>query len=59
MLIARLGRFWAVYEGEDLVCVCVYRKGAREVARRLGNGRTVIEPRRFRRPSGPPQLYAI
>jgi hypothetical protein len=26
MLIARWGRFWAVYEGEDLVCVCVYRK---------------------------------
>ena len=59
MLIARLGRFWAVYEGEDLVCVCVYRKGAREVARRLANGRTIIEPRRVRRPNGPAQVYAI
>ena len=63
MLIARWGRFWAVYEGEErythLVCVCVYRKGAREVARRLANGRDVIESRRARRPGGQPQLYAI
>jgi hypothetical protein len=63
MLIARWGRFWAVYEGEErythLVCVSVYRKGAREVARRLANGRDVIEPRRTRRPNGPPQLYTI
>ena len=59
MLIARLGRFWAVYEGEDLVCVCVYRKGAREVARRFANGRSVIEPRRPRRSNGPAQMYAI
>ena len=49
--ISRYGRFWAVYEGremetegdrgndrgkEDLVCLCVYRKGAVEVSRRLG-----------------------
>ena len=59
MLLARWGRYWAVYEGEDLVCVCVYPKGAREVARRLANGRHVFEPRRARRSNGPPQLYAI
>lgn len=41
MYVTRYGsRFWAVYEdtGEDaqtLVCVTVYRKGAREVVRRL------------------------
>jgi hypothetical protein len=30
-------RWWAVYdEGGELVAVCVYRKGAREVLRRLG-----------------------
>lgn len=30
-------RFWAVYDGAgDLVCVCVYRKGAREIVRRFG-----------------------
>ena len=32
-------RFWAVREGGPsgkLVCLCVYRKGAREVVRRLG-----------------------
>ena len=32
-------RFWAVREGGpngNLVCLCVYRKGAREVVRLLG-----------------------
>ena len=30
-------RFWAVYDAAGaLICVCVYRKGAEEVARRLG-----------------------
>jgi hypothetical protein len=34
--ITRYGRFWAVYDGENaLVCICVYRKGAEEVLRRL------------------------
>jgi hypothetical protein len=63
MLITRWGRFWAVYEGEERythpVCVCVYRKRAREVARRLANGRDVIQPRRARRQNGAPQVYAI
>jgi hypothetical protein len=27
--------YFAVYEGMNLVCVCVYRKGAEEVLRRL------------------------
>ncbi len=31
------GRFWAVWCGVDLVCVCVYKRGAAEVARRLGH----------------------
>ena len=47
--ISRYGRFWAVYEGNgvkedkesenetsELVCLCVYRKGAVEVSKRLG-----------------------
>ena len=29
------GRYWAVYEGAILVCVCLYKKGALEVVRRL------------------------
>jgi hypothetical protein len=29
------GRFWAVYDDQELVCVCVYRRGALEVIRRL------------------------
>ena len=28
-------RFWAVYDGADLVVVTVYRRGAEEVRRRL------------------------
>ena len=37
MTILRYGsRYWAVYDQTgELVCVCVYRKGAREVVRRL------------------------
>lgn len=31
-------RYWAVYAGEELVCVCVYKKGATEVKRRLTAG---------------------
>jgi hypothetical protein len=28
-------RFWALYDGQDLVAVTVYKRGAREVQRRL------------------------
>ena len=28
-------RHWALFEGEDLICVTVYKKGALEVKRRL------------------------
>lgn len=36
MKIERYARFWAVYDAQaHLVCGCVYRKGAREVVRRL------------------------
>ena len=27
--------YFALYEGNELVCVCVYRRGAEEVLRRL------------------------
>lgn len=34
--IERYGRFWAVYDADnELVCITVYLKGAREVARLL------------------------
>jgi hypothetical protein len=35
--IARYGktRFWALYDGDVLVCVTVYKKGARAVQQRL------------------------
>ena len=36
MKITRYGRFWAVYDRMNaLICVCVYKKGAEEVLRRL------------------------
>lgn len=35
MLLTKYGRFWAVYAAGVLVCVCVYKRGAAEVIRRL------------------------
>jgi len=37
MIIKRYGgRYWAVYDASGtLVCVCLYKKGAQEVVRRL------------------------
>jgi hypothetical protein len=36
MSIGKYGRYWAVLDAEStLVCLCVYRKGAVEVVRRL------------------------
>ena len=40
MMIKRYGntRYWAVYASDGaLICVCVYRKGAQEVVRRLAS----------------------
>jgi hypothetical protein len=34
----RYGRFWAVYESDELLCVAVYRKGARAVIDRIERG---------------------
>jgi hypothetical protein len=33
--IERRGRYWAVYDGDVLICITVYKRGAREVVRRL------------------------
>ena len=36
MEIRKYGRYFAVFDAQNaLVCLCVYRKGAREVVRRL------------------------
>ena len=36
-MITKYGRFWAVHDGTgELVCICVYKRGANEVKRRLG-----------------------
>ena len=35
--------YFGVYEGNNLVCVCVYRKGAEEVLRRLAKAQILQE----------------
>jgi hypothetical protein len=36
MAIRKYGRYWALYARDGaLICVCVYKKGAQEVRRRL------------------------
>ncbi len=35
--------YFAVYEGKSLVCVCVYRKGAEEVLKRLAKAQAPEE----------------
>lgn len=46
MTVSRYGRrFWSVTDAAGaLVCVCVYRKGALEVARRLSGALVVAPP---------------
>ena len=37
MKIEKYGKYWVVYdEAGELVCVCVYKKGAEEVVKRIG-----------------------
>ena len=36
-------RYYALYDGEDLVCVTVYKKGAMEVKRRLEATQNLIQ----------------
>lgn len=38
MTMKRYGKYWAVYDGDRLVCVTVYKKGTLEVIRRLTQG---------------------
>ena len=41
LTITKRGRFWAVHDANgQLVCLTVYKKGAREVVRRLTEYRT-------------------
>lgn len=46
-------RFWAVYEGNDLVAVTVYRKGAQEVTARLDAQERLIAALQRQRVSAP------
>ena len=44
LVIERYGdRYFALYEGENLICVTVYRKGAVEVKRRLEATQNLIQ----------------
>jgi hypothetical protein len=47
------GRFWAVYEGDELLCVTVYLKGALAVIERI-TGVRPPRPRRKRKTLPPP-----
>ena len=46
----KLTRFWAVYEDETLLCVTVYRKGARAVIDRVERGTPEERVERSERP---------
>ena len=35
-------RYYALYDGEDLICVTVYKKGALEVKRRLETASNLV-----------------
>lgn len=35
MEIKKRDKYWAVYDQGELVCICVYKKGAEEVIKRL------------------------
>jgi len=38
MVVRKYGRYWAVLDADGtLVCLCVYRRGALEVVRRLSS----------------------
>jgi len=43
-------RFWAVYEGDDLLCVTLYQKGARAVIERIRHGAPEGRPEQRERP---------
>jgi len=44
LVIERYGnRYFALYEGETLICVTVYKKGAMEVKRRLEATQNLIQ----------------
>ena len=36
IIIAKYGKYWAVYVDGTLLCVTVYKKGAQAVAKALG-----------------------
>ena len=43
MEIAKWGRYFALYDQEELVCVTVYKKGAQEVRRRIEELKSMVE----------------
>ena len=43
MEIVKWNRYFALYDQEDLVCVTVYKKGAREVKRRIEELKDMVE----------------
>jgi hypothetical protein len=49
MSLSKYGRYWALYDNTDeLVCVCLYKKGAAEVLRRLQRPTPPAPPAKIR-----------
>ena len=43
MEIVKSGRYFALYDRGELVCITVYKKGAQEVKRRIEEGKRMVE----------------
>jgi hypothetical protein len=43
MEVVNWGRYFALYDQGELVCVTVYKKGAQEVKRRIDELRSMVE----------------
>ncbi len=43
MEIVKCGRYFALYDRGELVCITVYKKGAQEVKRRIEEAKRMVE----------------
>jgi hypothetical protein len=48
------GKYWALYDGQELVAVTVYKRGAQEVVRRLEAAHQAQDTGTARPPCPPP-----
>jgi hypothetical protein len=55
MEIVKVGRYFALYDHGELVCITVYKKGAQEVKRRIEEVKRMVELAEM--PSQPVEAY--